>query len=99
MDDNTRRELDDFKVAVGRELEAALTGVAVQIGAVERIAVDKIVSTEKTIGAKISALRWQVVAALVGGQTLAGVLAAVATRDWRTPLKPAAAALRATGLF
>lgn len=45
----------------------------------------------ETVDAKISALRWQMVAALLGGQALAGITAALVTRT--TPAEAGRVAL------
>jgi hypothetical protein len=42
-------------------------------------------SVRTEFGAKIESLKWKLVAALLGGQVLAGLMAALVTKDAQTP--------------
>lgn len=57
----------------------------------------ELASKIETVEAKLSTLRWQMIAALVGGQAVAGATASLVTRT--TPDETAALAVRAVLSF
>lgn len=74
--------------------EAAHRRIAAAVDAVVTNVTQQIGMTEKTTAAKIDGLKWRMIAALLGGQTLAGVVATLlATRT--TPVEAGRAALAA----
>lgn len=80
------REITDAieraKEELRREIAQNVTTMGVQIGAVEKI-----------LTAKLVAMRWQMAAALVGGQALAGLVAAAVTKTTPAEAGRAAAAV------
>ena len=79
----TQEQLSQAVDSLRTEITAGLTTAGVQIGAVE-----------KTLNAKLSSLRAWGVAALVGGQTLAGLAGALILKTG-DPAAPAKVALEA----
>lgn len=77
----TEQQLDRAVESLRKELTAGLTTAGVQIGAVE-----------KTLTEKLSSLRAWGVAALVGGQALAGLASAVISARGGDPSAPVRAA-------
>ena len=77
----TQEQLGQAVDHLRKEFVSGLTTAGVQLGAVE-----------KTLDAKLSSLRAWGVAALVGGQTLAGIASAIAikTGDATAPVRTAA---------